>query len=508
MYTKVISSVLVGVQACLVRVEADVSGGLPYFAMTGALATEVKEAQERIRTAIRNAGYSMPAARVIINVAPAGMRKAGTNLDLPMALSVLAGMGHIPGERLEDILVMGELGLNGSINPINGVLPAVIEARENKITSCIVPAENYMEAGAVSNMRIYAVKNLADALYVLNHNVLPAAIPSRKAKPRRSSVDFSDIRGQYAAKRATQISAAGRHNLLYIGPPGSGKSMLAERMTGILPELSEEERIEISKLYSAAGMLPGDTGLVEERPFRNPHHTITKAGMLGGGRYPKPGEITLAHGGILFLDEFPLFSTDIIESLRIPLEQKQLKIVRNGQAMCFPADFVLLAAMNPCKCGFYPDRSRCCCTELEISRYMGKISRPLLDRFDMTIRVDRPKYEQLTQSEGENPDTESMRRAVERAVQIQKKRYRGTKIRFNSELPPSYIKKYCPLKEECQKFLKNIYDRCHMSARGYHKLLKTARTIADLEEQEEITLAHISEAVAYRSIDVRQEGEM
>lgn len=508
MYTKAISSVLLGVQACLVRVEADVSKGIPYFAMTGVLSTEVREAGERIRTAIRNVGYTLSSVRVIINVAPAGVRKAGTNLDLPMALTILAGMGHIPRERLEEFLIMGELGLDGSINPISGVLPAVIKAREKGITSCIVPAGNYTEANIITNMKVYAAENLCDALYVLNHDIPPIISEKKKTDKRIvNQTDFSDIKGQYAAKRATMIAAAGRHNLLYIGPPGSGKSMLAERTPGILPPISEEESIEISGIYSAAGLFGQDGGLMEERPFRNPHHTISKAGLLGGGRYPKPGEITLSHGGVLFLDELPLFSTEVIESLRIPLEQKKLKIVRNGQALEFPADFVLFAAMNPCKCGYFPDRNRCCCTELEISRYMGKISRPLLDRFDMTIRVDRPRYEQLTKNTMENLDTATMRDAVLRAADIQKERYKGTKIHSNADLSARNVKKYCKIDDEGEDFLKKIYDSCHMSARGYHKLLKTARTIADLEEMEEITMTHLSEAVAYRSIDARREGE-
>lgn len=511
MYTKAISSVLLGVQACLVRVEADVSKGIPYFAMTGVLSTEVREAGERIRTAIRNVGYALSSVRVIINIAPAGVRKAGTNLDLPMALAILAGMGHVPRERLEEFLIMGELGLDGSINPISGVLPAVIKAREKGITSCIVPAGNYAEANIITNMKVHPAENLKDALYVISHGVSPTIMGKKKTcstgKITINRTDFSDIKGQYAAKRATMIAAAGRHNLLYIGPPGSGKSMLAERTPGILPPISEEESIEISGIYSAAGLLGPNGGLMEERPFRNPHHTISKAGLLGGGRYPRPGEITLSHGGVLFLDELPLFSSEVIEGLRIPLEQKKLKIVRNGQALEFPADFVLFAAMNPCKCGYFPDRNHCCCTELEISRYMGKISRPLLDRFDMTIRVDRPRYEQLTKNTMENLDTATMREAVLRAADIQKERYKGTKIHSNADLSARNVKKYCKIDDAGEDFLKNIYDSCHMSARGYHKLLKTARTIADLEGREEITMAHLSEAVAYRSIDARQEGE-
>lgn len=504
MVTKVTSAVLLGVQAYLVRVETDISNGIPYFSMTGVLSTEVKEAQERIRTAIRNSGYKIPSGRVIINVAPAGMPKNGTSLDLPMALGIIAGIGEVPRDELEQYLVMGEVGLDGRVNPVNGVISAVAKAKEAGLRKCIVPAKNSAEANAISDMDIYGVSNIQDAVFIIK-NCVQAAKEVRSIKRKTTDsrdLDFSDIAGQYAAKRATMIAAAGRHNLLYIGPPGSGKTMLAERTPGILVEPDEEECLEITKIHSAAGLLGPEGELVATRPFRSPHHTITKVGLLGGGRYPRPGEITLAHRGVLFLDELSLFSSDIIESLRIPIEQKQLNIIRNGANIMFPTDFLLLAAMNPCKCGFYPDRNRCNCTELEIARYMGKISKPILDRFDMMIRVERPKYEQLVKSATkENLDTKTMKQQVENATKIQQQRYAKIAIQHNSQLSSKQISKYCAIEQEVKDLLENIYQNGHMSARGYHKLLKTARTIADLDGAEKIRTQDVTEAYAYRCMD-------
>jgi magnesium chelatase family protein len=425
-----------------------------------------------------------------------------------MAVGILADMGQIDPERLEEFMIMGELSLDGSVNRICGVLPAVCEAKTAGIHRCIVPAANYREARMVDGMSIYGVTSLADAVYALNHDVKPSEeIMSdyvRKSEGKETG-DFADIAGQYAAKRAAMIAAAGRHNLLYMGPPGSGKSMLASRIPGILPPLSRSEALEIAKIYSVAGLLEAaDTGFIR-RPFRNPHYSVTRTGFIGGGQYPRPGEVTLAHQGVLFLDELPLFHPEVLESLRNPLEEKQVQMIRGGQTILFPADFMLVAAMNPCRCGYYPDRNRCSCTEVEIARYMGRISKPLLDRFDMTLRVDRPSYDELAHKREKTGrmvmNTEYMKERVLGAVRIQRKRYAHQNISYNSQLSTAGILKYCKIDESCGNFLKKLYDNCTMSARGYHRLLKVARTIADLDGSYDIEAVHISEAVAYRCVE-------
>lgn len=521
MFCRVNSATLTGINAALVNVEVDLSSGIPYFAMTGILAAEIKEAGERVRTAIRNSGYKIPSSRIVVNISPAGIRKAGTALDLPIALGILADLNIVDRERLKEFLVLGELSLDGSINEINGVMPSVSEGMSNCINRCIVPKSNINEACFIKGIKAYGVESLKEAVFIINNEVPYESqinISQILKKNRNRHIDdYDDIAGQYTAKRATMIAAAGRHNIIYMGPPGSGKTMLASRIPGILPEMTEDEVIEISKIYSAAGLIDSSRGIVCDRPFRSPHHSITKSGLYGGGRYPMPGEITLAHGGVLFLDELPLFNMEILEGLRNPIERKSIKIIRNNHMVEFPADFMLVAAMNPCKCGFYPDRNLCRCTEIDIARYTGRISRPLLDRFDICVRVDRPRFEEIdmttgnshcADTNGNHIKTSDMKIAIKNACEIQKQRYKGSNVICNSMLDNDGIKKYCKLDEESGKFIKKIYDMCNISARGYNKILKVARTIADLNGKEKISIEHISEAVACRSLDFGGEADI
>ncbi len=510
MFSKAYSAAIHGIDGLIVSVEADISEGLPVFDMVGYLGSEVREARERVRVALKNSDFRLPPKRITVNLSPADIRKEGTAFDLAVAIAILAAFGHIPDENLKDILIIGELSLDGTIRKVNGVLPIVYSAQQQGFTKCIVPKENAKEGAVVGNIEINGVSSLKEVVALLNKEVIMAPehvdiMEIFRSKQQEDNLDFSEVAGQKAAKRAIEIAVSGMHNLLMIGPPGSGKTMLARRIPTIMPELSFEESLEISKIYSIAGLLD-QQGLILKRPFRAPHHTITTSALVGGGRNPKPGEISLAHLGVLFLDELPEFDKKTIEVLRQPLEDKTVTISRLNATYRFPAGVMLVAAMNPCNCGFYPDRNKCNCSINEVKRYLNRISQPLLDRFDLCIEALPVKYQDLDQRI-EEENSEDIRRRIHRAREMQIERYRGQSILFNSQLSPRTIKDYCKLDYKEKKLLEQACCKMNLSARAYHRILKVARTIADLDQSEQINGKHISEAICYRNLDQKYWGD-
>lgn len=513
-YSTVISAALSGLDVMPVRVEADVSNGLPMLHMVGYLSSEVKEASERVRTAIHNAGIDLPARKMIVNLAPATVRKKGALFDLPIAIALLASLGEIRGETLEKMMIVGELGLDGSVQKVSGVLPIVLKAREIGCRTCIVPMENVTEGALVSGIEILGVKHLKEIYQYLktgkrrdlNQSVRENGKGSLENYTEISELlDYSDIRGQAAVKRAAEVAVSGGHNLLLIGPPGSSKSMIASRIPSILPPLSLEESIEITKIYSILGMLDEDHPLITKRPFRSVHHTVTKAALIGGGTYPVPGEISMAHGGVLFLDELTEFQKPVLEVLRQPLEEHKIRLSRSHGNYCFPANFMLTAAMNPCPCGNYPDLNRCNCTSGQISHYLSKISQPFLDRMDICIEAPRIRYETLSSRRREE-SSEDIRKRVCRTRQIQKARYQGKLGVTNATLCPAEIERYCKLGNKEEELMRQAFQNLGLTARTYHKVLKVARTIADMEESKEIREPHLKEALGYRTIDKKYWG--
>ena len=522
MFCSILSAAISGVEAFPVCVEADVSDGMPVFSIVGSVGHQVREAQNRVRTALRNLGVYLPPKRITINLAPGDKHKEGSRFDLPIAAAVLAAVGRLSMKVLEHAMVLGELHLDGRVEQITGILPSVLLARERGCEACVIPAGNLQEGKSVKGIRIIGVRNLKELADYCEGRItaensrnspegfLASGGGNRYAEQQGEKqgacaenwdypVDFGDIRGQSAVKRAAVIAAAGFHNLLLSGPPGSGKSMTARRMPTILPPMSREESFEVSKIYSVAGLLSREKPLIRTRPYRAPHYTLTPQALCGGGRIPGPGEITLAHRGVLFLDELPEMSGRTMEMLRQPLEEHRIILSRIHGTYSFPASFLLVAAMNNCPCGYYPDTGRCTCTPGEILAYRQRVSQALLDRIDLHVETSAAEYRELSAHEAPEETSESMRKQVEKACAVQAYRYRGTDIFFNSGLRPGNLEHYCSLTPEGERMLEKAFRIFSMSARGYHRILKVARTIADLDEEELIHEGHISEAICFRN---------